>query len=185
MSLLFYFDHAVKGFHVILDLSVIITAFIDEVADIQKSSYSEMYKSSDDDIDDDKVEIPVLKNSTDLVDFRDKCVLQLSLTKSKRVFPLDYLLDNTDRAVTSIRSPLTETDLLDLSIENLYKTSATYFGLNYKIDNKALWTKIKTLLVGTSNYNHISSYDAKNNGRKAWKALIAVFEGQDFVERQR
>ena len=182
-ALLFYYDQAVKGFHQIPNLSFLDIDFVEEIAEIQKTIYSDVSKDSDDESED--VTIPNLKGTMNWVDFRDKFLLQLSEIKSKRGFPIDYLLDDTTRVVTNVRTRLTVVDQIDLSVEGLYRTEATQFGPSYKLDNRVLWNKLKKLLVGTTSYNYISTHDKTKNGRKAWKSLIAQFEGSDFRERQR
>ena len=42
---------------------------------------------------------------------------------------------------------------------------------------------LKGLLLGTPVYNHISTYDGLQNGKRAWIALKEFYEGQDFQAR--
>lgn len=182
-ALLFYYFQLVKGFHKIPDLSAVTTDFLEELLHIQKDIYSEVNKDSDD--DEGKIDIPILKGTENWIDFRDKFELHLSEVKSKRGFPLDYLLDKTIREVNNIRSPYVEVDTIDLSVDGFYRSHATHIGSSYKIDNRDLWAKLKKLLLGTTNYNHISPHSTTKDGRKAWESLLNVYEGPDFAERQR
>ena len=107
------------------------------------------------------------------------------MIKSKRGFPIDYLIDMTPRAVTSARSSYVEAKRVYIEEGDFYCSNAVLFGHHFKSDNKTLWSKLKNLLLGTDSYNHISSYDDKRDGRGAWIALKKVHEGPDFLERLR
>ena len=117
-ALLFYYFQLVKGFHKIPDLSAVITDLLEELVHIQKDIYSEVNKDSDD--DEGNIDIPILKGTENWIDFRDKFELHLSEVKSKRGFPLDYLLDKTTREVNNIRTPYVEVDTIDLSVDGFY-----------------------------------------------------------------
>ena len=174
-----YYDQAVNNFHSIPDPSFITVDMADDLA----SSYNAFIESSKTKDDDVELEVPVLTGSSNWITFRDKFLMKLALTIGTRGFSLDYILDDTVRPVTNARTPLIEIDEIDLNDDELYKTSATHFGRYYKQDNAQVWLILKSILLGTPVYNHISSLDTSQNGRRAWRTLKDFYEGQDFQAR--
>ena len=181
-AVLFYYDQCINGYHTIPDLSLIDSAFADDM--IQALKDKEEAKENDSD-DGEDIKIPNLKGSDDWIDFRDAFVLKLGETVSKRGFPLDYIIDDTPRTVTSSRAALIEAERVEVEDVDYYRTHAVLFGPQFKADNKSLWTKLKKLLLGTDCYNHISDFSDKKDGRGAWQALTSVFEGPNFKARLR
>ena len=117
--------------------------------------------------------------------FKENFLLVLGLTKGARGIPLDYVVDTIERTATNGNAPRVEQENIDLEEPDLYKENVVHFGNAFKLDNKAVWNKIHTLLLDTPAYNHISSFATRKNGRGAWLALIAFYEGEDFCQRLR
>ena len=51
-------------------------------------------------------------------------------------------------------------------------------GAEFKVDNKKVWQIIKKLVSGTNVWSCIEKYDKKEDGRGAWMALCAYYDGQ-------
>lgn len=173
-----YFNHAVNSFHTVPD---ILNIDGDDAAEFS-AHYRASLSESDDDVD---VTIPKLTGHGNWVDFRDKITMKLSQTMGTRGIPLDYILDDTVRNALRANAALREVDALDINEDGLFRSSTTHFGRGYRADNKAVWDMLKSLLLGNSPYNHISSYNATSNGRGAWTTLRGFYEGADFEERTR
>ena len=178
-GVLHYYNQAVHSFHSIPDPSFVDVNMADELASLY-NTFKEKSKRTDEEVD---MEVPVLTGSSNWVTFRDKFLMKLALTTGKRGFSLEYVLDETTRPVTSARSALLEVDTIDLHESENFTTKATHFGRSYKSDNSQVWLLLKSLLLGTPVYNHISSFDSTQNGRRAWHALKEFYEGQDFRAR--
>ena len=57
------------------------------------------------------------------------------------------------------------------------------FGEGYKSDNTKLWKRLKSILLNTEPFAHISDFNATKNGRGAWSALLEMYQGSDYAER--
>ena len=182
VAILYYYDQCINGYHTIPDINLVDSAFADKMIQTLKEHEESATMDSDDEED---VTIPTLQGSKNWVDFRDKFVLELSMIKSKRGFPLDYLINTTARAVTSARTPYLEVGRVNIEDDDYYCSNAVLFGPHFKADNKKLWSKIKNLLLGTDSYNHVSMHDTKKDGCSAWFSLTKVYEGPDFKDRLR
>ena len=53
-------------------------------------------------------------------------------------------------------------------------------GKHFEIDNRKVFRHIVSHLLETPAYPHIRAYEASQDGRKAWKALRLIYEGQHF-----
>lgn len=171
------YNQAVNTFHTIPDPSFLTRAKADELSN-QYNSFRKWAKNETEEVE---VEIPKLTGSSNWVDFRDKFKMKLSLTIGNRGFPLEYVIDETDRPVSHANAALVEADdELDLSAEDTFVVKPTLFGKPFKMDNAQVWQILKSQLLGTPVYNHISSCDGSANGRKAYLALKEFYQGEDF-----
>ena len=178
-----YYNQCVNTFHMIPDCSFVDRATSNILSNNYKQFTDFLKKDKE---DDKKVEVPKLTNASNWVSFRDKFLMELSLTRGARDISLLYLVDDTVRTVTRANTALEEADeLIDISDESAYVEKATHFGPLFKEDNKNLWIMLKGYLLGLPAYNHISGYNASNNGRAAWTSLKEFYEGEDFQERMR
>ena len=159
-AIVFYYDQAVHSYHSIPDMGLVDADMADDLIKVYRELTSESSDLKDSDEDEDVV-VPTLKGSSNWVDFRDKFLLKLFNTKSSRGFPMDYLLDTTDRPITSARSSLVPVTAVDIEDETYYKSHAILFGPHFKKDNQNLWNRMETMLLGTDCYNHISSFFLK------------------------
>ena len=174
-----YYNQCVNSFHSIPDASYV---DYDYVATLTMD-YKTFNSQSDKDNDETDVEIPTLTGASNWINFRDMFSLKLSLVIGSRGFPIDYVIDSTDRDVTRGNARLLEVDELTLSNEDVYRTRAVHFGDAFKKDNSLVWNMLKRLLLGTPVYNHIHSHNYSKDGRKAWTSLKTFYEGEDFQAR--
>ena len=138
------------------------------------------YKSSDN--DDDEVKLPKLDGHKNWITFRDQFENKLSGIHGSKYLTLSYVIDRTERRVTSIRSPRIEVPTVDVSDLSNLKPFAVHFGPTYKRDNAMVWSVIKTALLSTQPYNIIDTCDNTKDGRKAFEMLRSYYKGEDFVE---
>ena len=119
------------------------------------------------------------------IDYRDAFVLKLQAIESARGFPLSYFIDDTPRQIRHANAAHIEVDVLDLSNEETFITTAVHFGNAFKTDNKKLWAILEAKLVNSDPYNHIAEFSIRKDGRAAWIALKSHFEGEDYVQKIR
>ena len=183
IGIVHYFNQCINTYHMVPDMSFI-TPEATTTLSTQYRQFKESVKKEND--TDDEIDIPELKGSTNWVDFRDKFTTKLSQTRGARDIPLSYVIDDTRREVTRANAPFIEVDkLIDITEESFHRENATHFGSYFKEDNKTVWLKLKSLLLGLPAYNHISECNNSNNGRKAWFALKTFYQGEDFQDRLR
>lgn len=100
-----------------------------------------------------------------------------------RNIPLDYVIDTTDRAAITARTPLVEEDDIDVYNMEFIGTLATHHGSQYAKDNKKVLLLLKKHLMNTPSYNHIISAIDRLDGHAAYTTLVAYYEGEDFRKR--
>ena len=175
-----YFNIGVNGMHTIPDPLGIDRTLASDYGKHFKLTYA---TAEDDDENAEDLTIPSFTGATDWVAFRDAFVSKLSSTRGARGFPLSYVINTTPRNITRRNAALLETDSIDLEDDTLIDSSITHFGPGFKLDNQAVWTRLRSHLLNTPPYNHISEYNNTKNGRAAWLALKEFFEGEDFQQR--
>ena len=178
----FYFILSVHALHTIPDIALIDAEMASQLGD----TYDEFIGATAANDDDDPVDIniPVLKGSSNWVEWKEKLHLKLAHLSSKRGFPLAYVIDTTARPVRRGNAALVESPTVDFSDLDIFKTQATHFGPAFNDDNKKVWSVIESNLVNTMPYNHIAQFSNSKNGRNAYEALRVFYEGEDFVQRQ-
>ena len=176
-----YFRHAVYSLHSIPDMDLVTLDFATELGQI----YIDHQLKFDDDEDEMELSLPKLKGGTNWIDYRDAFLLKLQSIESARGFPLSYLIDDTRRQVRHANAAYIEVDVLDLSNEEIFTTTAVHFGNAFKTDNKKLWSLLEANLVNSDPYNHIAEFSIRKDGRAAWIALKSHFEGEDYVQKIR
>ena len=180
VGILYYANAGINILHQIPDVHAITAA--------DASSYHKLYtniQSGEEADEPDNVVVPTLSDVKGWMSFKENFLLLLGLTKGARAIPLDYVVDTTRRNATRATATREETDVIDLEEANVLKQGAVHFGDGFKLDNKAVWNKIHTLLLDQPAYNHISQYSTQKNGRAAWIALTTFYEGEDFCQRLR
>lgn len=174
-----YYNQSVNSLHCIPDASYVDNDYVTTL----NAEYKAFDSNSEKDKEETEIEIPTLTGATNWINFRDMFVLKLSLVIGCRGFPIDYVIDETERAVKRGNARLIEVDELNLADEEVYKTKAVHFGKAFKKDNLQVWNMLKKLLLGTPVYNHIHSHNDSKDGRKAWITLKTFYEGEDFQAR--
>ena len=180
IAVLHYFIQAVTCFHTVPDLATIdrdeATALVDP--------YNAYIKFKDLDADEDVIiDLPVLKGHENWIQYRDKFMSNLTNMTGSNGTPLAYVIDDTERAVTNRNNHLIETPSINIESTETYKTEMIHFGIHFRRDNSKIWQLLKKSLLGTQPYHHIDQWSRQENGRKAWEALRAYYEGQDYVNR--
>ena len=180
VGVLFYCKVCYYNFHVIPD-----------IRKITKGMASDFYKLYEDlkNVDDSeqkndtKAEIPSLKGASNWRSFRDLVTMRLSFLVGKSGFPVEYVIDKTERKYSSARTARGEEMIVDLEMEDVFKSHPVHFGKSFKEDNKRVWNVLKSLLLESPAYDHILSCDRTSDGRKAWHILQDFYEGEDFKQR--
>ena len=93
------------------------------------------------------------------------------------------MVDNEPRTVTSKNQPFVEEPIMEMDTWDIYRMKMVHFGQHFKRDNNKVWQLLKKSLLGTHPYHHIDHCSARENGRQAWQALRAYYEGEDYVNR--
>lgn len=179
-GILFYCSQAYHTLHEIPDINAIGPGD----ASIYGNHYLSLMDGDADSDNEGEVSLPTFTGASNWIDFRDKFILKLSLVNGSRSIPLDYVIDTSVRAVTrgnAARVPVASSNVMNA---NYLKNHAVHFGPQFKEDNKAVWNRLKSALLNTAPYYHISSHDSTKDGRAAWIALKTYYEGHDFQERQ-
>ena len=180
VGVLYYVNAGINILHQIPDVHSITSA--------NASAYNKLYnnlQNGEEADEPDNVVVPALSDVKGWMSFKENFLLLLGLTKGARGIPLDYVVDNTLRNATRATAARNEVDVIDLEEASVLKQGAVHFGDAFKLDNKAVWNKIHTLLVDQPAYNHINQFSARKNGRAAWIALTTFYEGEDFCQRLR
>lgn len=181
-GVLYYYKVCIKMLHTVPDTSAVnaneATEYGLQYENTIKANGEEDDNSSD-------VKVPELKGAENWVSFRDNFLLKLSLITGSRGIPIDYVVDSTPRRATRANNALIEVPSVDLTQNDLLRTSTVHFGEAYKIDNTTVWNKLSSLLTDKPAFSHINQFKPTKNGRAAWLALQSFHEGQDFTERLR
>ena len=178
---LHYFNQSVNIFHRVPDLLL----FGPHEAIEAHEHFNEMQLTIDNKDNTKSGDDIKLKGHSNYVKWRDNFRHVLSGTIGKRGIPIDYVIDDSERAAKRSNHNLIEVDTIDLNEENLYKTAATQFGVKYTHDNQTVFQLMKTELLGTAQYTHIQAFERAKNGASAWKRLREFYEGLDFQESMR
>ena len=180
VSILFHYIQAVGCVHCVPNLdNMDIAACPDLIV-----AYESFQKRKELDGDDEAIiELPELKGHSNWTTYRDKFLSNLSHTTGSRGIPLSYVVDGTDRPRITRATPLFEVELINLDSDDFFAANATHVGPQYADDNAKVWMLLKKSLLGHQPYHHIDEYEAARNGRGAWMALKAYYEGEDFVNK--
>ena len=100
-------------------------------------------------------------------------VNKLSATMGAAKFPIDYVV-----------RPDVDDDYepMDDDEERRYQIPLT--GENFKRDNKLVYTLLKLACIKTDAWTWIQSYDRTSNGRQAWLALVAHYDGTGELNKR-
>ena len=177
---LFYCNVCYYNLHLVPDISLITEDFAMENYKLRHELTSSESQNLENDIE---IKIPVLKGASNWRAFRDSFEMKLGITKSRTGFPITYVIDQTERGYTRSNANRGITENIDLSDENIFKEKAVHFGKTFKEDNKTVWLHLKSALLRTPTYDHISEYNQTSNGRQAWITLKNFYEGEDFMQR--
>ena len=180
IATLFHFTQAVRCFH-----SIPNTANINEDScEALIAVYEAHTTRRDFDGDEDGIiELPELKGHSNWTAYRDKFESNLANMVGARYTPLSYVIDGVERPRITRLTLLFEVETIDMGDIKLLKTNTTHHGLQYKEDNSKVWMLLKKSLLGNQPYHHIDEYGRNRDGRGAWLALKAYYEGEDFINR--
>jgi len=176
-----YFIFSIYALHTIPDLLVI---DIDVAAKHGKfwtkfKSNKASESSNDDDI---STDLPKLKGATTWVVFRDAFSYKLRDMSNARGFSMAYIIDSTVRAVNHGNANLLEAADINLNEDSVFETRTIHFGDDFRTDNKVLWGMLEGALLNTDPFNLIAQYGKTKDDLKAWKALKAHYEGEDYIQ---
>jgi hypothetical protein len=109
------------------------------------------------------------KTNTKWKDFREAFLTFMSHTKGQCDFPLSYVLREHEVLINEDEEFDTQEDFE----EAVVPLQGSYFDE----DNHAVFDSLKSRLLNGPAWTWIQDYDTKQDGRAAWKALQAHFEG--------
>ena len=179
-AILFYFVQSVGCLHTIPDIDNI---DVDLCADLVQV-YDAYKKRRDVDGEEDTIiELPELKGHSNWTSYRDKFESNLSNMIGSRNVPLIYVIDESERPRITRTTAFLEIDVMDLSDDSFFAANTTHHGPLFTEDNSKVWMLIKKSLLGHPPYHHIDEYERRRDGRGAWLALKAYYEGEDFVNK--
>ena len=116
--------------------------------------------------------------SDKFVKFREKILTLISSIKGVRGIYLDYLT----RPEGNDNEELIEDPSPDVNSLEFMRLNTTHSGPEYAKDNHDLYTLLRHFLTGTPGWNVIAKYKRANDGRRAYHALRAHYEGKSFFD---
>lgn len=180
LAVVHHYIQSVTCFHTIPDINLINRQEAMRMID----PYRLYRQFKDDDVDEEiLIDLPVLKGHENWITFRDKFLSNLMNTPGSNGTPLLYTVDQNARTITRANQALVEVDRISLDSWDFYHENMVHFGTHYKRDNAKVWQLLKKSLLGTQPYHHIDHCARAENGRRAWEALRAYYEGEDYVNK--
>lgn len=125
-------------------------------------TYEDLVKGPDD-----------FKQNTKWREFSEAFTTFLQHTKGQCDFSLSYVIRAHDDYLELVGDP---EDLFE-SLDEYEEALAPLRGMHYDLDNRAVFDSLKSRLLNGPAWTWIQDFDAKRDGRAAWKALQAHFEG--------
>ena len=115
---------------------------------------------------------------TKFIKFREKIETLVSSIKGIRGINLDYLTRDTD----PLPHPpnLIEDSSPNVNSLDFMRLNTTHTGPDFNKDNQDLFTLLRNFLTGTDGWNVISKFQRNKDGRSAYLALRAHYEGASF-----
>ena len=117
-------------------------------------------------------------STTKFTRFREKFETLVSSIIGCRGINLDYLTREPDPLPFPL-DPI-EDQSPDVNSLEFMKKNTTHQGPEYDKDNQDLFTLLRSYLTGTDGWNVISSHQRTKDGRAAYLALRAHYEGSSF-----
>ena len=173
-----YYNQSLYVYHTIPDIDLITSTLATEYG----NAYDNMIEYKDDEDKKENIELLVL-SANSWTDWGDKFRLKLSQMKSKNLFSLDYIINETTRDVTHENGARTEVDALVIDDADIFNSKAVHFGPVYKKNNEAMSTLLQVSLLNTPPYNKISKFCDKRGGRVSYISLRTSYEGEEFTSR--
>ena len=119
--------------------------------------------------------------ATKFKSFRDDIKTLLSSTRGGRGITLEYVIRNGDYVV----SPPEQVPEPDVDSNDIIASKATLHGPAFDYDNPRFFIILHAILSGTTGWNIISKYATRRDGRKAFIALKAHFQGNSYYDFMR
>ena len=129
------------------------------------------------------IKLPKLKGHINWTTCRDKFVSNISSMIGSRNISLLYLVYKSDCPLISRATPLIKVGIIDLLDDLFFASNTTHYGSLYTEDDTKVWMLIKKSLLGHQPYHYINEFEQRHDGRGAWLALKAYYEGDDFVNK--
>ena len=180
MGALYYGTITYHCCHILPDFELLTPEFAMECFKFYEGLKNEENPESEKQIE---IDIPDFTGASNWRSFRELVMMRLSLIKGKIGFPIDYVIDKTDRTIRRSNAAHILVDTAPITDDDYLKSHVVHFGKAFKEDNKKVWNVLKALLYETSAYDHIVDCDKTSNGKKAWGTLKQFYEGEDFLQR--
>ena len=100
-------------------------------------------------------------------------VNKLSATMGAAKFPIDYVV-----------RPEIDDEYEPVNDDEQRRYQIPLTGENFKRDNKLVYTLLKSACIKTDAWTWIQSYDRTSNGRQAWLALVAHYDGTGELNKR-
>ena len=143
--------------------------FVDSYA-----SWTEKQDDADDVVKQKDLKFDPMKFKTFLEEFKTL----LSSLRGSRGITLEYVIRETN---TEIGPPI-EVKFPDVNSDEILSNSATLSGSDFDRDNAKVFTVLRVILTSTTGWNVISKFSTRRDGRKAFLALKAHFQGRSYFE---
>ena len=180
LSVSHHFVQAVSCFHTMPDIDL-----IDRETSLSLIDPYRVYKRFETTDVDEEVLITLLelKGHENWITYRDKFLSNLGNIVGSNGTPISYVVDKTPRIAKRGNQPFTETRNINLYSWETYTQKMIHFGPHFKKDNHKVWQILKKSLLGSQPYHHIDHCARQENGQRAWNALRAYYEGEDYVNK--
>lgn len=179
-AILFHFSQSVGCIHCIPNIENIDAGAFPDLIQTYETHKKRLER---DDEESGIIELPELKGHSNWTTYRDKFLSNLAIMMGVRHTPLTYVVDESDRPRITRATAYFEVELINLADDDFYARNTTHHGPQYAEDNSKVWLLLKKSLLGCQPFHHIDEFERNRNGRGAWLALKAYYEGEDFINK--
>ena len=110
--------------------------------------------------------------------FIDEFKTLLSSLRGSRGITLEYVIRDSNTQT----GPPIEVPSPDVNSNEILSHNATLSGVDFNRDNAKVYTCLRVILTSTTGWNVISKFSTRRDGRGAFLALQAHFQGRSYFE---
>lgn len=138
------------------------------------NSWTEKQDDTDDVVKQKDLKFDPMKFKT----FIDEFKTLLSSLRGSRGITLEYVIRDSNTQT----GPPVEVASPDVNSNEILSNNATLSGVDFNRDNAKVFTCLRVILTSTTGWNVISKFSTRRDGRGAFLALQAHFQGRSYFE---